>query len=190
MRSHPRSRCSPGVPRHDRSGQDLANTQAGALRDVAQGLKSGALTQQEGAQLLERQQHISGLIDEARTDGMVSPFERFMIEFHQFVASLEQFCATHNSARGTSTNVQDMLAKQENHLGRIAEGLEKGSLTGAETAHLLGQQAAAARQVAKVQQDGEVTPEERFEVTRGLVRASYDIFRLTGTAGRIVLVTG
>lgn len=190
MRSHLRSLCSLGVPRHDPSGQALANTQAGALREIAQGLKSGALTQQEGAQSLERQQHISGLLEEARADGTVSPLERFVIEFHQFVAFLEQFCATHNSARGTSTNVQDLLAKQENHLDRIAEGLEKGSLTGAETAHLLEQQAAAARKVGKVQQDGTVTPEERFDAARDLARASYDIFRLTGTEGRIVLVTG
>lgn len=169
--------CKP--PSYDSTGKDLSARQADSLKRIAEGLKSGALTQCEASGLMERQKAIAQHIQAAQADGMVDPLERLFIGLHQAVGQWEEFFATNNCARGNTTAAPDVIGKQADQLGRIANGITGGTLSSEETASLLGQQGQAARKAAGALWDGQVAPEERRDLTLELARASAAIFRMT-----------
>lgn len=76
-----------------------------------------------------------------------------------------------------SAQAGEIQRRQQNQQGRIAEGIESGELTPAETARLEAREAALQKQIAedRAANGGKLTPEERRKVNKELNHISHRI---------------
>lgn len=153
--------------------QQLATTQGNQLDSIEKGLKSGALTEQEASKLLGQQAKISEATARAGADGVITAQEAANIRRLQSQAGFDTFLATHNKAHGTAG---DATAKtQAAQIGRIADGVRSGSLTGAEASTLISDQADIAQTAGEAKADGEVDFIEEQLLNIRQDAASYEI---------------
>ncbi|HYI02766.1 hypothetical protein [Hyalangium sp.] len=134
--------------------QQLANSQGNQLDSIQKGLKNGSITEKEAGKLLDQQAKIAQATASASADGVVTAREAASIRLQQAKAGLDVFLATHN--RDRSAPRDPVANEQAAQLGRIAQGVRSGSLTGAEANTLLTDQADIARTVADARSDGDV----------------------------------
>lgn len=153
--------------------QQLANTQGSQLDSIEKGLKNGSLTEQEASKLLGQQAKISEATARAGADGVITAQEASNIRRLQSQAGFDTFLATHNKAHGTAG---DATAKtQAAQIGRIADGVRSGSLTGAEANTLISDQADIAQTAGEAKADGEVDFIEEQLLNIRQDAASYEI---------------
>jgi len=153
--------------------QQLANTQGNQLDSIQKGLKSGSITEQEATKLLGQQAKIAEATASASADGVITAKEAATLRGLQTKAGLDTFLATHNRDRSAPG---DAVAKEQAaQLGRIAQGVRSGSLTGAEANTLLTDQADIAQTVADAKSDGEVDFIEEQMVNIRQDAASFEI---------------
>jgi hypothetical protein len=153
--------------------QQLANSQGNQLDSIQKGLTNGSITEKEAGKLLDQQAKIAETTARASADGVVTAREAASIRLQQAKAGLDVFMATHNRERSSP---RDPVAnEQAAQLGRIAQGVRSGSLTGAEANTLLTDQADIARTVVDARADGEVDFIEEQLVGIRQDAASYEI---------------
>ena len=82
-----------------------------------------------------------------------------------------------NATSTDSTQTPGINQRQRNQQHRIGQGVQSGQLTGHETRQLERQQARIQATKKKDKADGNVTPQEKAQLTRMQNRASRDIYR-------------
>jgi hypothetical protein len=135
--------------------QELANTQADQLDSIRKGIQNGSITETEAAKLLEQQGKVSRATASATADGVITAAEAASIRRLQSKAGGDVFQAAHNREHGAPLD-RAVAKEQVSQLGRIAQGVRSGSLTGAEADTVITDQADIAQTAADAQADGEL----------------------------------
>ncbi len=92
-------------------------------------------------------------------------------------AALSIPAVAQNATPTDSTKTPVINQRQRDQQARIHQGVHSGQLTGRETRNLERQQAHIQHTKQKDKADGNVTPQERAQLTRMQNRASRDIYR-------------
>lgn len=142
---------------------------------IQQGIKNGNLTEGEAAKLIQQQANIAQVLTEAMADGNLSLGERAKLNQLQQQANKDIFQATHNGAKGNPYGSPDIKDAQVNQLERIQQGMNSGSLTNAEAAGLLREQAGIAGNMAQAQANGFMDGVERMAIKLQQMGASDNI---------------
>lgn len=158
------------------SGTALAQSTASETqRDVdqqqriEQGLQSGQLSSKEAGQLEHKEQQIDRTEAHAMQDGTLSPAEKARIQYEQNQASRAIYRDKHNAVHGnpnsaSSQRMQADVQRNVNQEKRVENGLQTGSLTKREAAHLERGQAHVDGAEAHAAADGHVGAGEQKRV--------------------------
>lgn len=141
---------------------------------IGNGVQSGELTRAEAKELRSQQKDIRSAITEAKSDGTVTKEERQDIRKLQNEASKDIFQAKHDGDKRGTPRADAREARQH---GRIAAGVEDGSLTRSEAFGMRSMQGAIHRAEARFKADGTVTAEERAKLEQLQDMASKEIYR-------------
>ncbi len=147
---------------------------------VAQGVRSGQLTARETAGIEKRE---SAINQEVRTDralngGKLTSQERQTVNRQQNRMSNQIYKDKHNAAQATYGKNQ-VGARRENQQDRIANGIQSGKLSAAETARLEKHEGAINREVKtdRSLNGGKLTPGEKRIVNGQQNQVSGQIYK-------------
>ena len=151
----------------DNAGQRDINQQ----QRIEQGLKSGDLSTSEAARLQRDEARVDRMEADAMKDGKLNPAERARLSAAQNQPSREIQAARTNNIRGNPNSVssqamQSNTQRNINQDSRIQHGLQDGSLTRQEAAHLERQQAHADRAQYRAGADGNISAADQAKLTR------------------------
>lgn len=149
---------------------------------IENGLKSGALSTREAAGLEREQAHVDRLEAHDLNNGRLSPAERTQLHAAQDKASRDIAVARHNAVTGqpqsvSSRRMQADVERNVHEQARIADGVQKGSLTNHEAASLERGQARVDHREAAAGANGHVAAAEQAVVQRTENRQSRRIHR-------------
>ncbi len=99
------------------------------------------------------------------------------LAYFAVAAALSIPAAAQTTTSTDSTRTPVINQRQRNQQARIGQGVKSGQLTAGETRQLERQQARIQQTKQKDKADGNMTPQERAELTRMQNRASRDIYR-------------
>jgi hypothetical protein len=114
------------------------------LGQIADGTRSGSLTEQETQTLLKEQQAIADAQKAAMADGKLTFGEKVKLGMMQFQAARNIQNATTNGDRDVFARFDKDAQTQANQIDQIASGRTNGNITNSEAGKLLGQQASIA----------------------------------------------
>jgi hypothetical protein len=154
-------------------------TQARQLHQIAEGVRSGKLSSKEAESLLKGQQDIFGASSRAMADGKLTAREGIELTARQANAQKVIDAALKGGERSLSSalGLDKGARTQATQLDKLATGIATGTITRAETGHLLGQQVS----IADARGDADTTP-EKSDVSNQLAKAGQELER-HGKAG-------
>jgi tellurite resistance protein len=161
--------------------EKVATTQAQQLDSIRKGVVNGSVTEKEASKLLGQQAQIAEATSSATADGVITAKEAASLRGLQAQAGLSVFAASHNATHATPSN-PGIAKEQAAQIGRIAQGVRSGSLTGAEANTLLKDQSEIAQEVVSAQSDGELDFIEQQSVDIRQQAASFEIGKEKGDA--------
>lgn len=143
---------------------------------IAEGIENGSLTAREASKLEKQEAVLDRQSDRAAADGLTNK-EKARIEHRQNVLSRKIYREKHDNQ--VQPPVRDEVsARQRNQQQRIAEGIEKGSLTPGEAARLEKHEAQLNHEIRHDRRDGgELTGREKAKINHQQNRMSRNIYR-------------
>jgi len=147
---------------------------------IGEGIENGTLNPGEAANLDKKAAGINHEIkaDKAANDGELTPAERKQINNQQNKLSNQIYNDKHNGQGPVyGNNKVDQRRKMQQE--RIGEGVENGTLTAGQTAHLEKQESALNKEVRtdRKANGGSLTPAERKQVNQQQNKLSREIYR-------------
>jgi hypothetical protein len=116
-------------------------TQGNQLHQIADGVRSGSLTEREAQGLLKEQEAISNYQKSAMADGRLSLGERIHLAVMQGQAQGHISSARGNFERDFFAGFDSQAQRQAGQIDQIANGRANNTITNSEAGKLLGQQA-------------------------------------------------
>jgi hypothetical protein len=166
----PEKKAAPKVEQRKENQQDR----------IADGVKSGQLTPGETANLEKKEAAINKetRADRAANGGKLTSAEKAQVNSQQNKLSKQIYKDKHNANTAHYGN-NKVGQRRENQQDRIAQGIQSGQLTPAETAKLEKQQQGINKQVAtdRKANGGTLTASEKKQVNREQNQASRNIYR-------------
>ncbi|HAM73256.1 MAG TPA: hypothetical protein DCM86_16595 [Verrucomicrobiales bacterium] len=177
------------LPASARGGRTpgVAHRQGAQHERIAEGVKSGQLTESKAQGLRQEQQAIRTEKQAYKADGVVTPAERKDLHQDQNQASKDIYNAKHNDqvatppAGGAPTPPplpapRNINQRQWEQQARIAQGVKSGQLTAAETKSLEATQKQIRTEEKAYRADGKLTGAERKDLNQDLNAASKQIY--------------
>ena len=149
---------------------------------IEQGLQSGALSTHEAAKLQKEESKVDRLQAKDLKDGHLSAGEKLQLTQAQNKVSQDIHADKTNAEKGnpasaSSQRMQADVQRNVNQQSRIEQGLQSGSLTKHEAAHLERGQARVEKREARAGQDGHVGVREQRRIQRAENHQSRRIHR-------------
>ncbi|MBS0194428.1 MAG: hypothetical protein JSR34_09290 [Proteobacteria bacterium] len=149
---------------------------------IEQGLKSGQLSTKEASRLEHGEARIDRTEQRDLRDGSLTSAERAQIQREQNNESKAIYRDKHNDVKGnpdsrSSERMQHDVQRDVNQEKRIHNGVDNGSLTNRETAHLEGREAHVDHEEARAGADGNVNAREQRRIQGTQNRDSKRIYR-------------
>jgi hypothetical protein len=144
---------------------------------IGEGVESGQLTAGETRNLETKEAAINKEEKNMKADGNFTPAERARIQRQQNRLSNQIYRDKHN-ARVQPTPTTEVGARKEMQQKRIGEGIENGSLTAGEAAHLENKEVKLNKETTAMRaaNGGTLTPGEKAKVNRQQNRLSNQIY--------------
>ncbi|MFG6488815.1 hypothetical protein ACG04R_19170 [Roseateles sp. BYS78W] len=151
------------------TAQTTVQRDANQQQRIENGLQSGKITTREAGQLERDEAKVDKLQARDMKDGKLSPAERRQLRAAQNKASRDIKTAENNGVNGnplsaSSQRMQADVQRDVNQEKRVENGLQSGSLTKREAAHLEQGQAHVDRTEAHAAADGHVGAGEQRRV--------------------------
>ena len=149
---------------------------------IEQGLQSGQLNTREAARLQREEARVERDQARAMQDGKLSPAEKARLAREQNRVSRDIYREKHDAQTGnpssaSSQRMQADVQRNINQQQRIEQGVQSGSLTNREAAHLERGEARIDQAEARAGADGHVTKKEQQRVQKRENHESRDIHR-------------
>lgn len=151
---------------------------------IAQGVRSGAITESEAHQLYQRERALNWRMERMERDGRLSHDERRQIrsELDALHAEVDYMLSNRRHAPVAMPGLQ---RRQEMVRQRIEGGIASGSLTPGEAQRLQQREHDVLRLQARAQRDGVVTPEERAMLREQVAMLNEEVDRLLSNHRRV-----
>ncbi len=171
--------CVPLVVAQDTTTKPTINQRReNQQQRIGEGVENGSLTAGEASHLEKQETRINREEKAMKSDGNLTPAERAKIQHQQNVVSKEIYNDKHNARTQNLNPKSEVGQRQRNQQERIGQGIENGSLTANEAAHLERREAGVNKEVAGMRQanGGTLTPQERRMVNHQQNRNSKRIY--------------
>ena len=162
----------------DKPKQTIEQRKENQQKRIGEGVENGSLTAGEATRLERKEAAINKEEKNMKADGNFTPAERARIRHQQNVMSHRIYKQKHD-AQARPEPKTEIGARKEAQQQRIGEGIENGSLTAGEAAHLEHKEVKLNQETREMREEngGTLTPAEKAKVNRQQNHLSRKIYR-------------
>lgn len=165
------------APTDDKKPATIQERKENQQKRIGEGVENGQLTAGETRNLEAKEAAINKEEKNMKADGNFTPAERAKIQRQQNRLSNQIYRDKHN-ARVRPTPTTEVGARKQMQQQRIGQGIENGSLTAGEAAHLENKEVKLNHETTAMRaaNGGTLTPAEKAKVNRQQNRISGQIY--------------